>query len=154
MMNLNFCASTGVWTDDNGNVIVPEGHSWSGNDSNPEVNPLKLHGKLNTGNITMPDGSVVPAQSLHKIGALPCGVYFVGEWGDWSTVAGYPKHLGPLIARLTQTSGETYGRDGMFIHGPASGPLYGQESEGCTVTLHADRQKVALLNPTTVTVTA
>ena len=151
-MNLNYFVGTTEWWDDGDLIVVPMGQSWSGNDSNPEVNPDGFQGKNNSGTVTLPSGLVVPAQSLHKIGAAPCGVYTFGEWGDWQSVDGYPKHLGPLICRLTQISGETYGRDGIFLHGPASGDLYGQESEGCLVVLHGFRAKIALLNPTTVTV--
>lgn len=142
--NLNFSHSTGIWTKDDGSILVPQGQSWAGNDKNPECNPTGVKGKLNHA-----------SQGIHKIGPLPVGIYRVGEWGDSTSVKGYPKHLGPLIASLTQISGETFGRNGFFIHGPASqaSGIFGEESMGCTVTMHDYRVKLALFNPTTVNVT-
>lgn len=139
--NLNFCHSSGIWTHDDGGILVPSGMSWAGND----VNPDGVKGKLNH-----------DAQEIHKIGPLPVGVYTVGPWGDFTSVNYYPQHLGRLIASLTQISGETFGRDAFFCHGPASqdSGKFGQESMGCIAVMHDYRVKVALFNPLTVTVTA
>ena len=152
MLNLNYSVTNPVWSKDDGTVVVPLAHSWSGNNSNPEVNKTKIQGKNNAGTVRLASGLVVPAQSIKCIGAIPCGVWHFGEWGDWETIQTYPKHLGRLICHLTQVSGETYHRDGIYVHGPASGPLYGEESEGCIVVLHDERAKIALLMPTTLTV--
>jgi len=84
--------------------------------------------------------------NVHNVGPLPVGTYSVGEWSD------HP-HVGPNSARLTQTSGESFGRDGFFIHGPGTTD-YGQESKGCIVIPHNDRLKVIALNPDQITVTA
>ena len=155
MLNLNYCVSTGVWSQDDGTVIVPEGNSWSGNNSNPEVNPDRIIGKNNIGEVTGPDGTLVPAQSIHCIGAIPCAVWRFGAWGDHSSVEGYPQHLGPMICHLTPVpnTGDTFGRTGIYVHGPSSGEGYGQESEGCVVTLRPYRLKIAQMQPTTLTVT-
>ncbi|MDR3684763.1 MAG: hypothetical protein P4L11_13630 [Geothrix sp.] len=133
-MNLNFSQSTGLITKDDGTSVA---HGWAGNDSNPE-NPQRIHGKLN------PD-----KQALHKIGPLPQGVYSVGPWEEKHG------HLGAMVAPLTQISGETFGRDAFYIHGPDRDPAtYGQESLGCIVVPHAGRQAIKDLGPETVTVTA
>ncbi len=133
-MNLNFSQSTGLITQDDGTSVAV---GWAGNDSNPE-NPARIQGKLN------------PAQqALHKIGPLPQGVYSVGAWEEKHA------HLGPMVAHLTQTSGETFGRDAFYIHGPDRDPaMYGQESLGCIVVPHTGRQAIKDLAPDTVTVTA
>jgi hypothetical protein len=55
---------------------------------------------------------------------------------------------------LHQVEGETFGRDGFFIHGASMDTtLYGQESKGCIVIPRAGREKVKDLNPSTITVT-
>lgn len=146
--NVNFSHSTGVWTLDNGVVIVPPGHSWAGNDSNPDWNPNHLQGKLNH-----------LMQDVHNIGPLPCNLYRLGEWAftaEDSKRLGYPSHLGLGICSLTPIGpGEMYGRDGFFIHGPAMDQAKrGQESRGCTVVEHDYRiNQIAAKNFDTVNVT-
>ena len=128
--NVNFSHSTGVWTLDNGVVIVPPGHSWAGNDSNPEWNPEHLQGKLNH-----------LLQDVPNIGPLPCNLYRINEWAytkEDASRLGYPAHLGVGIASLTPIGdGNMFGRDEFFIHGPAVDPAkHGQESRGCPVVEH------------------
>ena len=154
--NVNYAIPTGVWTKDNGIVIVPPGNSWAGNDSNPKVNPLTLaDGSTNPNNIKGKNN--ILQVDRHCIGPLPPGLYKVGEWAFTAediARLGYPTHLGLGITSLTQIGGETYGRDGFFIHGPGKDD-YGQESEGCTVVTHDFRLgKLAAMKPDTVTVTA
>lgn len=85
-------------------------------------------------------------ENVHDVGPLPKGLYRVGAWGD------HPP-LGPNSAPLTQVAGGTYGRSGMYIHGPGTTD-YGQESKGCIVVPHDERLRIITLNPNTVTVTA
>ena len=124
-MNINFSQKTGRLTQDDGTYIAL---GWAGNGI----------GKLN------PD-----AESMVAIGPLPRGTYQVGEWEDQ-----HP-HLGPMVAALTQISGDTFGRSAFYIHGPAVDPvLYGQESKGCIVVPHFGRLAIKDLAPDTVTVMA
>lgn len=147
MLNLNYTQTSGVWTKDNGIVIVPPGCAWSGNDSNPEVNPTGIQGKNNP-----------LCEADHCIGPLPHGLWRFDEWAitpDDVARLGYPAHLGLIICHLEQIGGETYGRSGMYVHGPSSDPAkYGQESEGCIVTLHGYRVMLAGMKPDTLNVTA
>ena len=88
-------------------------------------------------------------QDVHCVGPLPQGVYKIGAWYDHT-------RLGPMVADLHQISGETFGRNDFFIHGPSS-EHYGQESKGCIVVPREDRQRIIALTPgpgDTVTVTA
>jgi hypothetical protein len=146
-LNLNSSQATGIWTRDNGTVVVQPGHCWSGNDNNPKVNPTKIHGKNNP-----------LAESEHCIGPTPKGLWRFGEWAftpEDVARLGYPAHLGLITCHLTQIGGESYGRDGFYVHGPSSDPaLYGQESEGCQVMLHNYRVAIAAMLPDTLTVTA
>lgn len=86
-------------------------------------------------------------QAAHSVGPLPQGRYSVGPWE--SLHAG----LGPMVARLTQVDGETFGRDGFYIHGPALDPIkHGEESKGCIVIPRPGREEVKNLNPAFVEV--
>ena len=125
-MNLNYSQATGIITDDDGHVIVPMGKAWAGRDK----------GKNN------PD-----MQGVRETGPLPQGVYTVGDWGTHG-------HLGPDSAQLIQTKGDTFGRSGFYIHGPAMYGNYGQESKGCIVILRLFRLKVEEMKPDTITVKA
>ena len=90
------------------------------------------------------------------LGPLPQGKYRIGPWGDHETIPGYPRHLGPMIASLTQIEGETFGRSGFYIHGPG-GADPSQSSLGCVEVLRPARQLVHDLTPgpnDTLTVTA
>ena len=148
-LTLCFSHSTGVWTLENGVVVVPPGHSWAGNDSNPDWNPQHTHGKLNH-----------LMQDVPNIGPLPIKLYRVGEWAftkQDSTRLGYPAHLGLGITKLTPVdTSNMFGRDGFFIHGPASDPAKrGQESRGCPVVEHDYRiNQIAARKPDFVNVTA
>lgn len=131
-MNLNYSQSTGLITDDNGMVIA---QGFAGNDSRPAVNPNHIHGYNNPN-----------AQAIHCVGPLPRGVYDVGPWGTHAVV-------GANSAPLTQTSGDSFGRSGFFIHGPgAADPA--NSSEGCIVIPHDQRLAVMALAPGTITVNA
>lgn len=94
------------------------------------------------------EGKNNPAmQDRRSLGPLPQGLYTVGEWHDDDT-------LGPLCARLTQVEGETYKRDGFYIHGPSRDPeRWGQESKGCIVIPRLTRDIVATRKPTHIKVT-
>jgi hypothetical protein len=130
-MNLNFSQSTGKVTEDDGTLVAT---GFAGNDSRPGVNPNHAHGYLNPA-----------AEYLHNIGPLPKGTYSVGAWGS------HPP-LGAHSAPLTQTSGQTFGRKGFFIHGPSlDDPL--NSSEGCIVISHLQRLAVEALAPSQITVT-
>jgi len=121
-MNLNYSQSTGTITDDDGMFIA---FGWSG------------HGAAKND----------PAsQTIRATGPLPRGVYRVDPW-EKSRPA-----LGPMVAHLTMISGESFGRDAFYIHGPSS-KNYGQESKGCIVVPRPGREKIKALNPTTITVT-
>ena len=118
-MDLSYNQVTGEFTNENSEVIAK---GWAG------------HGV----------GKNAPEHQMdHELGPLPQGVYAIGPWGDWST-QNYPKHLGPLIASLTQVEGESYGRDGFFIHGPG-GPDPLQSSKGCIEVYRIDREHVAMV---------
>jgi hypothetical protein len=171
-MNLSVSQATGVWTQDDGTVLIHAGQAWSGNDRNPTVNPHGIHGKNNPGTVTLPvvpgasvqvgpatqplDGSTVQAQDIHCIGCTPLGVYRFGEWamtpGDQARL-GYPTHLGLCSSHLIPIAGNTPGRTGLYCHGPAEGDLFGQESEGCQVVMHDYRYQLAAMKPDTLTVT-
>lgn len=89
-LTLTFQQSTGLITDEAGEVVA---HAWAG------------HG----------DGLNNPAmQEIHEVGPLPQGVYEVRPWED-----NHPP-LGPMVAHLVQIEGETFGRDAFYIHGPSS----------------------------------
>jgi hypothetical protein len=130
-MNLNYSQTTGIMTKDDGSFVAK---GWAGNDYRPKENPTRIHGKNN------------PAmESVNSIGPLPKGAYAVGSWGNHG-------ELGPNSASLTQTSGDTFGRSGFFIHGPG-GPDPSNCSKGCIVISHDARMAVIALRPDTVTVT-
>ena len=131
-MNLNYSQTSGQMTQDDGTLVAT---GFSGNNSRPGVNPNHLQGMNNP-----------EMQSVHCIGPLPQGTYSVGPWGPHS-------ELGPNSAALTQTSGETYGRDGFYIHGPGENDPE-NSSEGCIVIGHDERIAVMNLAPDQITVTA
>lgn len=142
-MNLHFAISAGTITDDDGNVLTTQ--AFSGNDSRQPENPHHYHGHNNSGTVTLVDGTEVQAQTLHKIGPLPCDVYRVAEFG-------HHNGLGEVVAELTATGqSPSFGRDEFFIHGP--GEDYANSSEGCVVVPHDARLKIASMRPTTLTVT-
>ena len=125
---------------------------------------MNLNYSQTTGNMTDDNGNLIakgwaghgdgknnPAmQSVHNVGPLPQGKYNVSGWFS------HPR-LGPMVARLTQFEGETFGRDSFFIHGAAKNlDKHGQESEGCIVQERIERDKVAALTKgigNTITVT-
>ena len=131
-MNLTFQISTGTITDDDGKIITTQ--AFAGNNSRPGVNPDHIPGRNN------------PAYCpVHCIGPLPPGVYQFGIWGP------HPG-LGPDVASLTQVSGETFGRDGFYMHGmSADDPL--NSSEGCVCVPREPRLAIEAMNPDTLTVT-
>lgn len=126
-MNLNYSQSSGAITKDDGTLVT---HGWAGH-GNGKNNP------------TM--------QDQHELGPLPRGVYAVGKW------EARHGNLGPIVASLTQTSGNTFGRSAFYIHGPDTNPKeYGQESKGCIVIPRPGRLavKALLVGPSdTITVT-
>lgn len=132
-MNLTFSQSQGTITQDDGTLVTDQ--AFAGNDSRPGVNPTHIQGRNN------PD-----AQGIHKIGPLPQGVYTLGAWEE------HPR-LGPICSPLTQISGETFGRDAFYIHGPSSLD-YANSSEGCIVVPHVPREAIMNLAPDTITVVA
>ena len=70
------------------------------------------------------------------VGPLPQGFYTICEWEE------NHGHLGPLVAFLKPDPGnEMFGRGDFFIHGP-SGKNWGQESKGCIVVEHDEREAV------------
>ena len=82
------------------------------------------------------EGKNNPAmQEVHEVGPLPQGLYDLGPWEQ------FHPGLGPLVCRLTQVEGETFGRDGFFIHGASMGH-YGEESKGCIVLPRSQRELV------------
>ena len=122
-MNLNYDQVTGHITNDEGKLLAT---GWSGNG----------------------DGKNNPAmQDVHSVGPLPQGVYKVCEWE-------YEHNgLGHDVVAILQVEGETFGRDGFFIHGPAiNSEHYGQESKGCIVVPREGRLYIQSLHPDTVTV--
>jgi len=85
------------------------------------------------------DGRNNPAmQTEHCLGPLPQGWYTIGGWEE------HHNELGPMVAALwPDESNEMFGRDSFYFHGPSMDPAeYGQESKGCIVLPHAQRQKV------------
>jgi hypothetical protein len=129
--NLTYQQSTGIMSL--GSVVVSRG--WAGNDCYPGVNDNHIHGKNN------PD-----AQNIHSIGPLPQGWYTLSgftdpEFGE-QPVWGHHHRLGQMVAFLQpDADNEMFGRAGFYIHGPSMNPdLYGQESEGCVVQPHDQRQ--------------
>ena len=157
-LNLNYSQTTGVYTLDNGVVIVPPGNAWSGNDNNPEHNPRFLpDGSRNPNN--QPGKNNPLTQDIHCVGPAAQGLWRYLEWAftpDDVRRLGYPAHLGLGICKMLQIGGETFGRDDIFTHGPASDPkLYGQESLGCFVVVHNYRlEQIAARKPDTLTVRA
>ena len=117
-MNVAYDPSTGHITDEAGNLLAI---GWAGNGE----------GKNN------------PAmQNVHNVGPLPYGLYEVAEWEH------FHNGLGHDVVALHQIEGETYGRDGFFIHGPAiNSEHYGQESKGCIVVPREGRLKLEDLKP-------
>ena len=95
------------------------------------------------------EGKNNPAkQAVHDLGPLPQGLYKVGQWQD------HP-HLGHMVSHLEQIEGETYGRDGFFIHGASKDPeKLGQESKGCIVIPYQARLKVKEFSPSFIQVVA
>jgi hypothetical protein len=79
-------------------------------------------------------------------GPLPCGTYSI------AAPVTHPK-LGPIAMRLTQTSGESFGRGGFFVHGDNS---LGNESasEGCIILPRAVRMQIAASGDQALTVVA
>ena len=77
-------------------------------------------------------------QMVHCVGPLPQGLYTLDGWEDQ-----HP-HLGPMVTHLTPDPDNVmFGRDAFYIHGPALDPAeYGQESMGCIVIPHAQRQAI------------
>lgn len=120
-MNLTYNQTNGHLTNDDG-VIVAEG--WAGNGDGKNNHAM---------------------QDVKSIGPLPCGVYSVGEWE-----AMHPG-LGPLVVHLVQVEGDTFGRDGFYIHGP-SFKNYGEESKGCIIVPRPMRNYLRNLRPETITV--
>lgn len=122
---LTYSQSTGIIHDQDGAIVA---FGWAG------------HG----------DGKNNPAmQDSHALGPLPQGLYTVGKWED------VHPGLGPIVARLIQVEGETFGRDAFYIHGPAVDPKkYGQESKGCIVVPRVGRLKIKALDPDFVRVLA
>ena len=122
-MNINYDQVTGNITDEAGNLLAT---GWSG----------RGEGKNN------PD-----MQSVHNEGPLPQGLYETGEWEHQHN------GLGHDVVALHQIEGETYGRDGFFIHGPSVNPdNYGEESKGCIVVPREGRLKLEDLKPVYVRV--
>jgi len=112
---------------------------------------MHLNYSQTTGQMTTDDGADLahcwaghgdsknnPADQAKKsVGPLPQGLYTVQGW------FAHPR-LGPLVAKLTQIEGETFGRDAFYIHGPSKDPAeYGQESKGCIVIPRIWRQRVS-----------
>jgi len=117
-MNINYSQSTGVLSKDDGTIIAA---GWSGRGA----------GKNN------PD-----MENVSNTGPLPKGIYNVGAWEKTHG------HLGPIVASLTQTQGDAFGRSAFYIHGPAMDPkTYGQESMGCIVIPRSGRLKIKALLP-------
>jgi len=122
-VSLTFQQSTGLVTDSAGEVVA---HAWAGNG----------------------EGLNNPAmQAVRCVGPLPQGTYRVGTWEEQ-----HPG-LGPMVVHLQQIAGETFGRDGFYIHGPSS-THYMQESKGCVVVPHEQRQKIHDLDPDFLVVVA
>ena len=77
------------------------------------------------------------------------GVYTIGSWID------HPR-LGRMVAFLTpDAENQMFGRGDFYIHGASVNPEhYGQESKGCIVLPHTDRQIVKDSGETRIQVTA
>jgi len=111
LLTLTYSQSTGALVDADKGVVA---QGWAGNGE----------GKNN------------PAmQEVHEVGPLPQGLYDLGPWEQ------FHPGLGPLVCRLTQVEGETYKRDGFFIHGASMGH-YGEESKGCIILPRSQRELV------------
>ena len=124
-INLTFSQSSGIITDDYGTYVAM---GWAGNHA----------GKCNP-----------KMQDIHNVGPLPAGLYKIGPWEE------HHDHLGPFVASLTQISGETYGRDSFYIHGPDKDPKnFGQESKGCIVVPRPGRENIKKTGATHITVRA
>lgn len=136
MSTITFSQSTGIITQEDGAVVVPAGLAWAGHDV-----PGGVQGRNNP-----------KAQDVVGVGPLPQGLYRVGAWGDAQSVHGYPAHLGPHIASLTQIDGQTFGRSGFFIHGPG-GADPRQSSKGCIEIEHDYRLNLQILDPSFIRVT-
>ena len=139
-LNLNYAIPDGAIIRDDGMLVVPAGHAWAGHDV-----PGGVQGRNN------PDA----VQDV-AVGPLPPGVYRVGEWAftpEDSIRLGYPAHLGLIIASLTQIDGDTFGRNGFFMHGPG-GADPRESSKGCIEVEHSYRIQVAAMKPDTITVNA
>jgi hypothetical protein len=136
MINITFQISTGYITDDAGNLLSSV--AYAGNDSRTPQNPDHIQGKNNP-----------EMTGIEFIGPLPVGVYNVGPFGNYPVV-------GVNAAKLSQMSGESYGRGDFYIHGQENPNSinFGQESEGCLVVPHSDRLIIAALIPTQLTVIA
>jgi hypothetical protein len=160
--NLNYRISNPIISLDNGVVIAPPGHCWSGNDSNPDVNPLTLpDGTPNPDNVQGKNNPMF--MDVHCKGPIPACQWKFNEWAftlDDIKRLGYPTHLGLGICHLTPIpdTGDSFGRTGIYMHGPTdpnkNPSHYGQESEGCVVVEHDFRiNQVAARKPDTLTVT-
>lgn len=114
---------------------------------------MNLNFSQTTGNMTDDDGALISKgwsgngagknnplmQAVHNVGPLPQGKYHLSGWFS------HPR-LGPMVARLTQFEGETFGRNDFFIHGASKNlDKHGQESQGCIVEEREGRDKVAAL---------
>ena len=109
---LTYSQTNGTVTNDSGIVIAS---GWSGN-HNGKNNPLM--------------------QNVPCIGPLPQGLYTICAW------EALHDHLGQMVAFLRPDKGnEMFGRGDFFMHGPSS-THYGQESKGCIVIPHDDRETV------------
>ena len=76
-------------------------------------------------------------QDKPSLGPLPRGLYTICPW------EAVHDHLGPMVAFLKPyPTNEMFGRGDFFMHGPARGTKYGQESKGCVVVPRVGRQKV------------
>ena len=89
-------------------------------------------------------------QDAHGVGPLPRGFYTLDGWEEQ-----HP-HLGRMVCHLTpDPDNEMFGRDGFYIHGASSDPeRHGQESMGCIVLEHVDREIVKNSGETRLQVTA
>ncbi len=76
-----------------------------------------------------------PAMENDKgVGRLPRGMYTISQFFD------HP-HFGPCVARLTQTSGDTFGRAGFMIHGD-NPRMDHSASDGCIVCPRTVREAI------------
>lgn len=127
-------ATSGTWflisKDENGedNTATVFAHGWAGNHAgknNPDMDNIPCVGPLPIGGYT--GGSCDEN-----------GVFVEGRWED------HHDHLGNMVMFWKpDATNEMHGRGDFFCHGPAQDPAkYGQESRGCTVVPHDDRQKI------------